>query len=137
MVGTASWGPVNIVQGPFGDITSAAATYGQFSAALFATDPYDLMRGVMQSLGEAQTDLSLNIYTNRISDGTDAAATIILKDTTTGTAINGITLPAKYTGIGGNTIKVIIAASGASNAYNVTVVAALGGQSIVETTPIF
>lgn len=132
IAGTASWGPVNVVQGPFGDITSAAAANGAFSAAAFLADQYDMMRAVMQCLGEAQTTASLNLWTNRISDGTDAAATYALKDVTPTTPLTGMNLPAKWTGTGGNTITCLIAASGAPNAYNVSFVGSFGGQSISE-----
>jgi hypothetical protein len=131
-LGTASWGPVNQAMGPFGDPGSAAFVFGQFNAALFKTDQYDLMRAVMQSMEQAQTDVSLNCWLTRISDGTDAAATITLKDTTSGTALNGITLPAKYTGTGGNSITLIIAAAGPANVYNVTVISSIGGQNYSE-----
>ena len=133
IVGTASWGPVNKAVGPIGEISSVASAFGQFNADLFLSDPYDLMRAAMQALGEAQTTVSLNAWFCRISDGTDDAAEIDLDDVTAETALTGITLPAKYTGIAGNTIKVIIAAAGPAHSYNVTFVASFGGQSYSET----
>jgi uncharacterized protein len=34
IVGTASWGPVNSVQGPFGSVLAASGLYGQFNVKL-------------------------------------------------------------------------------------------------------
>lgn len=133
IAGTASWGPVNEAQGPFGELDSVFSMYGQFDAAKFLADPYDMMRPVMQALQQSQTDQGLNIWCNRISDGTDAAAEVTLQDVTSETALDGITLPAKYTGTGGNTIKVIVAAAGPANMFNVTIVASFGGQTQSET----
>ena len=133
IAGTASWGPVNQAQGPFGDVGAASSMFGLFNANLFLTDPYDLMRAVMQAMPQGQTPVSLNMWLTRISDGTDAAASKTLKDVTPDTALDGITLPAKYTGVGGNTIQITIAAAGAANRYNVTITASFGGQTISET----
>lgn len=132
ILGTASWGPVNQPLGPFGDIGSAQAALGQFNVNLWLNDQYDVMRAAMQALAEAQTTASLNMWLSRITDGTDLAATLTLKDTTSGTALNGITMPAKYTGIGGNTIQVLVAAAGPANTYNITFVASFGGAAISE-----
>ena len=132
-VGTGSWGPTNQALGPFGDTASAAAAVGQFSASLFATDPFDVMRGVMQSLGEAETTVSINDWIIRVSDGTDAAADVVLEDTTPTTPLTGVTLPAKYTGIVGNTLKVTIAAGQAAHSFNVTIVGNIGGTQVGET----
>lgn len=133
IAGTGSWGPLNTALGPFSSITGAAGAIGQFNIALWQADQYDAMRAVMQALGEAQTTTSLNVWITRISDGTDVAATLTLKDITSPTALSGITLPAKYTGVGGNTIQVIVAAAGPTNTYNVTFVASFGGQAYSET----
>lgn len=131
--GTASWGPVNQACGPFGTIDAASSVHGQFRASLWRDDSYDLMRGIMQALGEVQTTQSLNIWTTRISDGDDEAASATLVDITDGSPLDGITLPAKWTGIDGNSIKAIISAGSGAHTFNVTFVASIGGQTVSET----
>jgi hypothetical protein len=127
---------VNTPLGPFGTIGDAAGAVGQFDANKYLADPYDLMRGVMQALGEGQTSASLADYLVRITDGTDIAATVTLMDTTTGTAVAGITIPAKWTGTGGNLHKVIISQgvpNGSILSFNVTFVSTYSGAQQSET----
>jgi hypothetical protein len=133
IAGTGSWGEVNKPLGPWGEISSAAAAIGQFDVEKWKTDKSDLMRACMQAFQQAQTDVSLQIWGCRISDGTDVAASLTLVDTTSGTPLTGMILPAKYTGTGGNTIKCLISAAGPANLYNVTFVASFSGQTISET----
>lgn len=134
-LGTGSFGPVNKPMGPFGDIASAAFALGQFNVTAWQSDPYDVMRSVTQALGEAQNPGSLNIWVGRISDGTDAPAQLVLVDITSGTPLTGMTIPVKWTGVGGNTIKCTISAGGITNSFNVVFSGTWSGQSYSESYP--
>lgn len=132
-IGTGSWGPLNQAMGPFGRGGEAGQVFGQFDVEKWKTDPYDLMRGMMQALGEAQTDVSLHAFGVRIDDGTSDEASVDLNDTTGGTPLVGITLDAKWTGVDGNTIKAIIGAAGPAHTYDVLLIASIGGLTVGET----
>lgn len=135
-VGSAIYGPVDVACGPFGDTGSAAALFGQFNADLYQSDPFDLMRGVMQALGEAQTTVSIADWLVRITDGTDEAASVTLMDTQQ-SAVAGGTLPAKYTGSGGDLHKITIASGlmlpNSVPSFNVTLFTTLSGGVQSET----
>lgn len=73
VVGTASWGPVNIPQ-LIGSGTDAANTFGQISAAAL-TDPYDIATDLYIAFGQSSSQATLQGFGVRVTDGTDAAAT--------------------------------------------------------------
>lgn len=132
LVGSGSYGPVNQATGPFGDDGSAAGWFGEFNYKLWQNDPFDLMRGVMQALGEAQTTASLAAWLVRITDGTDEAASVTLEDTQ-GTPVAGITIPARFTGSGGNLHAVQITTGAGANNFNVTFFSTYSGAVQSET----
>jgi len=90
-VGVASWGPVNspVV---IGSPQAASLTLGPVSVR-----KYDLATAMAIALGMGQT----NNTSVRVTDGTDTAATVALKD---GAATTGTTLTGFYTGAQGNTL---------------------------------
>jgi hypothetical protein len=93
--GTANFGPVNSPQ-PFVDVASAFTAFGNGT-----TLPNSLVDEAISAMPECQSFLG-----NRVTDGTDTAATIVIGDTT-GFAT------ATYTGGGtpaaGNTIQAVLA----------------------------
>ncbi|KAJ8138132.1 hypothetical protein OY671_008655, partial [Metschnikowia pulcherrima] len=104
IVGTASWGPVNspTIVGSYADYQTK---FGQLQAR-----KYDAGTAVyFASLNGAQ---KMRIV--RVTDGTDAAATVAIGST-------GVTITAKYTGTTGNAISVILATGTAANSWKVTV----------------
>lgn len=110
IVGIASWGPVN---SPvlIGSDTDQAIYFGAQQVR-----KYDLCTAIAISLQIGAT----NLRCVRVTDGTDLAAAIALKDTA-GTPVTGMTLTAKYTGTKGNTITAQIATGTAVNSYKLTV----------------
>lgn len=110
IVGIASWGPVNSAT-LIGSTNDLVSTFGTQQVR-----KYDLASAIAVSL---QIGAS-NIYGVRVTDGTDVAASIALKDTAT-TPATGMTLTAKYTGTLGNTISAIITTGTAVNSYKLTV----------------
>jgi len=117
VAGTASWGPPIALVGSPAD---AAALFGGVSA-LRLTDPYDLCWQAEQFFKQA-SEGELQLYMARVTDGTDAQASKTLKDTTSGTALDGITLTAKYSGILGNSIVVKLEAGTVTNSVTVTII---------------
>ncbi|KVT86267.1 hypothetical protein WT25_10970 [Burkholderia territorii] len=111
LVGVASWGPVNspfLVASP----TAAPSQVGQVT---------NRSRDLATALSIAFALGSYFNYCVRVTDGTDAAATGALKDTTTPTAVTGATLTGIYTGTLGNTISATIGTGTAANSYKLTV----------------
>lgn len=129
LVGAGKWGQVGKVM-PWSSSGDAGLYYGQYDASL--ADPYDLMQRVLQAFQNAQTQASLTVLTVRITDGTDLAASVPLLDTTAMTPIHGIVLTGKYTGTGGNSIKVIVSNGAGTGLYNVTIIATFGGATNTE-----
>ncbi|WP_392336228.1 hypothetical protein [Pantoea stewartii] len=78
---------------------------------------YDLCTAIAISLQIGAT----NLKCVRVTDGTDLAAAIALKDTATPTAATGMTLTAKYSGTKGNGITAKISTGTAVNSYKLTV----------------
>jgi len=104
IVGTATWGPVNSPT-----IVASYADYQTKFGSLQARK-YDAGTAVYYaSLNGAQ-----NMRIVRVTDGTDAAATVAIGTT-------GVTITAKYTGTTGNAISVILATGTAANSWKVTV----------------
>lgn len=110
--GTASFGKVNVLT-TVGSIDELTQNYLGVQAASYA-DPYDLVTAAQIALaqaGEDETQSGTTLILNRISDGTDAAATINLPDTTGGTPLNFASSTMRSTGSGGNGTTVTISAS--------------------------
>jgi hypothetical protein len=116
IVGIGSWGPVN----------SAFLIGSDTDQALYLGSPqvrkYDLSTAVSISLQLGATNLNCV----RVTDGTDVAASITLKDVAS-TPATGMTLTAIYTGTRGNSIQAAITAGTAVNSYKLTI--NLPGQS--------
>lgn len=116
IVGIGSWGPVN----------SAFLIGSDTDQSLYLGSPqvrkYDLSTAVSISLQLGASNLNCV----RVTDGTDVAASIALKDVAT-TPATGMTLTAIYTGTRGNTIQAAITAGTAVNSYKLTI--NLPGQS--------
>ncbi len=102
-VGTATWGPVN---SPvfFGDLAGGAAAFGTMQPR-----KYDLLTGVAAAVMQGAN----SFCGVRVTDGTDAAATIIVQSTC-------ITLTAKYTGSRGNSLQATIATGSAPSSFKIT-----------------
>ncbi len=107
IVGGAGWGQLNVPTG-FSDTGSLYAIYGPVT-----TDNYSLV-----AEGYFATYSNNNFVGVRVSDGTDTAATVQIKDS--GGTVVGITLTAFYTGTEGNTIKVTDAPGSLSTAGSPT-----------------
>lgn len=91
LVGTASWGPVNLAT-DFGSYSQYAQTFGPT-----INRTYDM--GAHVILAQAQG--AQYFYGVRITDGTDTAATIAV-------LTNCITFTGKYTGTLGNSVNVVV-----------------------------
>lgn len=120
ILGTASWGPLNqpILLGSLADLEY---TYGGISTASIG-DNFDLATECRIALAQAQSNVGLAIEAIRISDGTDAKAFVSLMDTTSGSALAGLKLTAKYSGIKGNLLKAYVEAGVKSGTYNIVIV---------------
>lgn len=97
LVGVASWGPVN---SPFGVGSPQAAA---MSLGPVTVRSRDLATAIAVAFGFGQT----NNTVVRVSDGTDTAATVALKD---GSSVTGATLTGFYTGILGNSLTATMSA---------------------------
>lgn len=117
VVGTAQWGPVNAPT-----IVGNAAQYAQNFGAI-QNRKYDMGAAVAAALLQGAN----NFRCVRVTDGTDVAATGQLKDTTTPTAVTGLTLTAKYTGTLGNSLQATVSAGSAASTFKI--VLALPGQA--------
>lgn len=111
LVGIASWGPVNspVLVGSTSDKVSK---FGSEKVR-----KYDLCTAIAISLQIG----AANLYCVRVTDGTDVAASVALKDVTAGTPVTGMTLTAKYTGTRGNDISAIITTGTKVDSYKLTV----------------
>lgn len=83
VVGTASWGPVNVPQ-LLGSGQQAVQTFGQISAASL-TDTHDIATDLYLAFGQAASQASLQGWAVRVSDGTDAAAAATISSATSAT----------------------------------------------------
>ncbi len=110
VVGIASWGPVN----------APISIGSQSDQAQYLGSPqvrkYDLSTAVTVALQLG----AQNIKAVRVTDGTDVAASIPLKDTA-GSPVTGATLTAIYSGTLGNTIQASITAGTAQSTYKLTI----------------
>lgn len=111
IVGIASWGPVN---SPF-LIGSAVDAQRQIGAQ--QVRKYDLATAVAVSLQLG----AANIRAVRVTDGTDVAASVALKDTNS-TPATGATLTGIYTGTLGNSLQATIGAGTAVGSFKLTVI---------------
>jgi phage tail sheath protein FI len=124
VVGSASWGPLNtpILMGSTNDLARAFGSIG----APALTDPYDLATDVSMALAQAQGGNSNEVWGVRVGDGTQAAATSVIKDS--GGTNTGVTLTGRYTGILGNSIVVSILPGAATGTATVAIVGFPGSQ---------
>jgi hypothetical protein len=133
VVGTSGWGPLNAPQllGSPQDggrllgaiIQPATAGAGTLPAT---SNPFDLGSAIQAIFTQAKQAGGLAVQAVRVSDDSDAAASLALKDTTAVTPLTGGTLTGFWTGSLGNGITCTIALAqktdGSSNQYfNVTV----------------
>jgi hypothetical protein len=107
-VGVASWGPVNspVLSGSTGD---AQNNLGPQTVR---------KRDLATALAIANMLGANNVQSVRITDGTDVAATALLKDTA---AATGATLTAFYTGIVGNTLTAALTAGSKASTTKLTI----------------
>lgn len=114
IVGTASWGPLNQ---PLA-FSDTASLYSQFGKSI--SDPFSLV-----TEGLFAVALSNNFLGVRVSDGTDVAATVSIKDSG---GTNGVNVTAKYSGTEGNNISVVLATGSQSTAGAPTLTATITRQ---------
>jgi len=130
LVGTASWGPVNlpVFMGSGQDAVQAFGPVGP--AAL--TDPYDLATDLELAFDQASNQASLQAWGVRVTDGTDTAATATLAGVATavptsvavgGTITSGDTaaLTLTSTGIVGSPVTVTYTCSSTDTTATVAV----------------
>ncbi len=128
VLGTASWGKCNVpyLMGSTGDLNY---DFGGINGMVSYNDAHDLCEqaniAFMQANGQQS---SLQIFGIRISDGTDVAATVALKDTTSGSALTGGTATAICTGVFGNQIKITFTTGNLPNTINATITAQFRGN---------
>lgn len=108
LVGVASWGPKNA---PFvvGSPQMAAISLGAIAAR---------SRDLATACAIAMQMGQYNNTCVRVTDGTDTAASIALKDAAT---VTGLTLTGVYTGVLGNTISATVAAGTKPSTFKLTV----------------
>jgi len=111
LVGVGSWGPVNAVIQGIGNLAQAQQAVGNVS-----NRSHDLATAVAVGVQNNVQNFALV----RVTDGTDLAATAMLKDTA-GTPATGMTLTALYSGTVGNSITANIAAGTAPNTFKLSV----------------
>lgn len=104
IVGTGSWGPVNSPT-RFGTVQQGQALFGAQVAR-----KYDLMTQVNTAALQGATSFKAV----RVTDGTDAAATIEVLS-------NCLALTSLYTGSGGNSISVSLGAGSAVGSYSAVI----------------
>jgi phage tail sheath protein FI len=111
IVGTATWGPTNSPV-TLGDLRGAVQAFGAPQ-----NRKYDLVTGLWAAALQGANQFAAV----RVTDGTDIAASIAVKDITTPTAATGMTVTGKYTGSLGNSIQVTVSAGSAANTNKITV----------------
>lgn len=115
IVGTASWGPVNTPV-HMGTGTEGTQNFGPVSG-LSLFDPYDLATDIVIAFGQSVSNATLEGFAVRVTDGTDAAASVAMTGTAsaaaqvatlTGTITTGDTLQLTCTssGITGSPVTV-------------------------------
>lgn len=149
-VGTASWGPVNQAV-LIGDLQSQNVNFGPISAAAL-TDVSDLATSVWATYQQASSPQGLTVQAVRVTDGTDAAASLVLTDnagnvqtvtvggskttgdtlalTFTAAGISGSPVSVPYTVLSGDTLTLIATAfKNAINANTALAAAGIGATS--------
>jgi len=112
LVGVGSWGPVNA---PILGIGTNAQAQQMIGPVTFRA--HDLATAAAISV----QNFVQNMVLVRVSDGTDTAAAIALKDTASPTPATGMTLTAMYTGVVGNTITASISTGTAPNTFKLSI----------------
>lgn len=146
VVGTASWGPVNVPQ-HLGSGQQAVINFGQISAASL-TDPFDLATDLYLAFGQASSQAVAEAWAVRVSDGTDTAGTAtisaansatpsvatitgnltvgdVLQLTATSSALSGSPITVNYTAKAGDTTTTM--ATGLAAAVNANTVLPAAG----------
>lgn len=108
IIGTATWGPTNAPT-PISNMIQYSLNFGAIQARKF-----DLGTAVAAAVMQGAN----NIACVRVTDGTDVAATIAVKD---GAAVTGLTATAKYTGSLGNSVVITVANGSKASTYKFTV----------------
>lgn len=109
-VGIASWGPSNVPMS-VGNMADQIRIFGPMQNALM-----DIATSVFVAMQQG-ANAFLNV---RVTDGTDAKATVNLMDTAS-TPAEGLALTALYSGTVGNTITASIVNGTASGTYTLTI----------------
>ena len=110
LIGVGSWGPVNAPM-VIGSPQTAAQSLGNMTVR-----SHDLATACTLAFGEGVTQIAAV----RVTDGTDAAATVTMMDTET-TPAAAMTLTAMYSGIVGNTITAQFATGTAANSFKLVI----------------
>lgn len=111
LVGVASWGPLNAPM----NIGSPQDQQQQLGPV--TNRKYDLATASSVAFQNYVTAISAI----RVSDGTDAAATVTMYDTSA-TPVSALTVTAKYTGVVGNTITAQFLSGTAANSYKLVII---------------
>lgn len=111
LVGVGSWGPVNAVMLGIGTLAQAQQAVGNV-----ANRSHDLATAVAVGVQNNARNFGLV----RVTDGTDLAASVALKDSA-GTPATGMTLTALYSGTVGNAITASIGAGTAPSTCKLSV----------------
>jgi uncharacterized protein len=130
-VGTASWGPVNQAQ-LIGSLQAQNITFGSISAASL-TDPFDMATSVWASYQQASSPQGLTIQGVRVTDGTDAAASLVLKDNQGN--VQTVTVGGMKTT--GDTLSLTFTASGITGSPVAVPYVVLSGDSLATITTAF
>ena len=111
LVGVGSWGPVNAAMLGIGTNAQAQQAIGAVS-----NRSHDLATAVAVAVQNNVQNFGLV----RVTDGTDTAASAMLKDTA-GTPVTGMSLTAMYSGVVGNGITASIVAGTAPSTFKLSV----------------
>ena len=111
LVGVGSWGPVNAVMLGIGTNAQAQQAIGAVT-----NRSHDLATAVAVAVQNNVQNFGLV----RVTDGTDTAASAMVKDSA-GTPVTGLTLTAMYSGVVGNGITASIVAGTAPNTFKLSV----------------
>jgi len=111
LVGVGSWGPVNA---PISGIGNNAQAQQAIGGVTFRG------RDLATAVAVGVQNNVQNFVLVRVTDGTDIAASVALKDTVA-TPVTGLTLTGLYTGIVGNSITANIAAGTANGTFKLSI----------------
>lgn len=141
VVGTASWGPVNIPT-QLGSGQDATLSFGPISS-LSLLDPFDIATDLYLAFGQASSNATLGGWGVRVTDGTDTPATVAVAGiassaaqtaTITGTITVGdtLTLTATTTALLGSPVSVIYT----TKTGDTLTLAAAGLVALVNSHPV-